>query len=278
MRARLSACRIGSYPPDLRRRQKLRTCTLGSGSSGNATFVATDAVRVLFDAGLSCRQIELRLDRIGEDYHALDAVVVSHEHTDHVQGLEVLARKSDVQVYVTRLTANALTWKKTAPTLIPFEAGREFSIGDLEIETFTVSHDAIDPVGFCIRNRDRKLSIATDLGYVTDSVRHHLLGSDTLVIESNHDLEMLKSGPYPWDLKQRVMSRSGHLSNSAVAEYLSNDWDRRAGTIVLAHLSGNNNHPTIAEMDAQKALESVQASRSKVLVASQHEPLPVLEV
>lgn len=235
-------------------------------------------MRVLFDAGLSCRQIELRLDSIGEDFRALDAVVVSHEHSDHVQGLEVLARKSDVPVYATRLTADALTWKKTAPRLIHFEAGREFSIGDLEIGTFTVSHDAIDPVGFCIRNRARKLSIATDLGYVTDSVRHHLLGSDALVIESNHDLEMLKAGPYPWDLKQRVMSRTGHLSNTAVAEFLSNDWDGRAGTIVLAHLSGNNNHPTIAEMDARKALDSVQATRAEVLVASQGEPLPVLEV
>lgn len=220
----------------------------------------------------------MRLASIGEDFRALDAVVVSHEHTDHVQGLEVLARKSEVQVYATQLTANALTWKKTVPPLVPFEAGRKFSIGDLEIETFTVSHDAIDPVGFCIRNRDRKLSIATDLGYITDSVRYHLLHSDALVIESNHDLEMLKSGPYPWELKQRVMSRDGHLSNTAVAEFLSNDWDRRARTIVLAHLSGNNNHPALAELDAQKALDSVQAGRAKVLVASQHEPLPVLEV
>lgn len=274
----MAACPVGTCSRRRWRRNKLRTCTLGSGSSGNATFVATDAVRVLFDAGLSCRQIELRLASIGEDFRALDAVVVSHEHTDHVQGLEVLARKSEVQVYATQLTANALTWKKTAPPMVPFEAGRKFSIGDLEIETFTVSHDAIDPVGFCIRNRDRKLSIATDLGYITDSVRYHLLHSDALVIESNHDLEMLKSGPYPWELKQRVMSRDGHLSNTAVAEFLSNDWDRRARTIVLAHLSGNNNHPAIAELDAQKALESVQAGQAKVLVASQHEPLPVLEV
>lgn len=220
----------------------------------------------------------MRLESIGEDYRSLDAVVVSHEHTDHVQGLEVLARKSGVPVYVTRPTADALTWKKTTPPLVPFEAGRGFSIGDLDIETFTVSHDAVDPVGFCIRNRGRKLSIATDLGYVTDSVRHHLLRSDTLVIESNHDLDMLKSGPYPWDLKQRVMGRAGHLSNAAVAEFLSDDWDRRAGTIVLAHLSGNNNHPALAEMDARKALESVHASSSEVLVASQHKPLPVLEV
>ena len=181
-------------------------------------------------------------------------------------------------VYATKLTAAELSWKKSTPALVPFEAGREFAIGDLDIQTFTVSHDAIDPVGFCVRNRGCKLSIATDLGYITDSVRYHLLGSDALVLESNHDLEMLKSGPYPWDLKQRVMSRDGHLSNAAVAEYLSSDWDRGARMIVLAHLSGNNNHPVIAEMDAHNALVSVGADSIKLLVAKQDQPLPVLEL
>lgn len=256
----------------------LRACVLGSGSSGNATFVATDRVRVLFDAGFSCRQIERRLASIGEDAAALDAVVVSHEHSDHVKGLDVLARKTGVPIHVTRLTADTLSWKDKAPELSYFEAGSGFAIGDLDIDTFTLSHDAIDPVGFCVRSHGRKLSIATDLGYMTDSVRYYLRGSDLLVLESNHDLEMLKSGPYPWELKQRVMSRSGHLSNSAVAEYLAKDWDRGARTIVLAHLSSNNNHPAIAEMDAKAAVESVRAEETAILVAAQDTPTAVLPI
>ena len=256
----------------------LRICTLGSGSSGNATFVATGEARVLFDAGFSCRQIQLRLAAIGEDYTTLDAVVISHEHSDHVQGLEVLARKTGVRVLVSQPTSEKLTWKKAAPALEIFEAGREFEIGDLAIGTFTVSHDAVDPVGFCVRQGGRKLSIATDLGYMTDSVRYHLLDSDLIVLESNHDLEMLKSGPYPWDLKQRVLSRAGHLSNAAVAEFLSQHWDRHARTVVLAHLSTNNNHPAIAEMDACGAIDSVRANDTRVVVASQADPTPVFEL
>ncbi len=256
----------------------LRVCVLGSGSSGNATFVATEHTRVLFDAGFSCRQIQLRLAAIGEDFRALDAVVISHEHSDHVQGLAVLSRRTTARVHITRQTLGALPGNPPETETVPFEAGGGFSIGDLDIETFTVSHDAIDPVGFCIRQTGCKLSIATDLGYVTDSVRHHLQDSDMLVLESNHDLDMLKSGPYPWELKQRVMSRAGHLSNAAVAEYLSRDWDRRATKIVLAHLSANNNHPAIAEMDARGALDSARAEATEVYVASQGEPTAVFEV
>lgn len=258
---------------------KLRICVLGSGSSGNATFVATDEIRVLFDAGFSCRQIQVRLESIGEDIGSLDAVVISHEHSDHVQGLEVLARKTGVRIYVTQPTRSVLSWKKSAPEeFVEFEAGRGFAIGDLDIETFTVSHDAIDPVGFCVRGPGSKLSIATDLGYMTDSVRYHLANSDMLVLESNHDLDMLKSGPYPWELKQRVMSRDGHLSNTAVAEYLSSEWDRRSRKIVLAHLSSNNNHPAIAELDARGALDSVRAHATDVFVASQHAPTAVFDL
>ena len=235
-------------------------------------------MRVLFDAGFSCRQIQLRLEAIGEDFRALDAIVVSHEHSDHVKGIEVLARKTGVKVYATQLTASALAWKKSAPKMATFEAGGRFRVRDLEIETFTISHDAIDPVGFCVYGKDSKLSIATDLGYVTDSARYHLLKSDLLVLESNHDLEMLKSGPYPWEIKQRVMSRDGHLSNTAVAEYLAKDWDRSSGTIVLAHLSTNNNHPAIAEMDAQSALDQVGARSTELVVASQDMPTAVFRV
>ena len=211
------------------------------------------------------------------DYTTLDAVVVSHEHTDHVKGLEVLNRQTGVRIFATQLTKSALTWKNAEPEIALFEAGTAFSVGDLEIETFTISHDAIDPVGFCARTNGAKISIVTDLGYMTDSVRYHLAGTDLLVLESNHDLEMLKSGPYPWEIKQRVMSRDGHLSNAAAAEYLRKDWDRKARTVVLAHLSAQNNHPAIAEMDARAALGSASAA-TQLVVARQDRPTTVFEL
>ncbi len=253
----------------------VRICVLGSGSSGNSTFVATEKVRVLFDAGINCKQIHERLSAVGEDASELDAVVVSHEHSDHVRGIEVLAKKTGVPVYFTEPTADTLEWNKVKPTIEFFEAGRRFSIGDLEIDTFSISHDAVDPVGFCVRCEGVKLAIATDLGYMSDSVRYHLRGSDFLVLESNHDLEMLRVGPYPWMVKQRVLSRDGHLSNHAAAEFLANDWDRRAQTIVLAHLSGNNNHPALAQMDSQRAIDKVGAAGTELLIASQEKPTAV---
>lgn len=256
----------------------LQVCVLGSGSSGNATFVSSGGTRVLFDAGFSCRQIQLRLAQIGEDFRDLDAVVVSHEHSDHVKGLEVLARRTDVRVFASERTAPYLSWKREPPDLLTFAAGSSIAIGEIEVRTFTVSHDAVDPVGFCVRGDRRRAAIVTDLGYVTDSVRHHIRRSDLLVLESNHDLEMLKSGPYPWDLKQRVMSRSGHLSNTAVAEYLSQDWDRHSRTVVLAHLSTNNNHPAIAEMGATGAIASAGADDTQVCVAAQDTPTSVFKL
>ncbi len=230
---------------------------------------------MLFDAGFSCRQIQLRLEAIGEDFRELDAIVISHEHSDHINGLAVLSRKTNAAIRMTRQTLSAMPGNFHDAEIVPFEAGGGFAVEDLEVETFTVSHDAIDPVGFCIRHSGKKLSLATDLGYMTDSVRHHLQASDMLILESNHDLDMLKSGPYPWELKQRVMSRAGHLSNASVAEYLLQDWDRRSRQIVLAHLSANNNHPAIAEMDAKGALESARAGATDVYVASQDQPTPV---
>ena len=203
---------------------------------------------------------------------------MSHEHSDHVKGLEVLARRTGLRIYATQLTASALQWKRSVPDLTTFEAGSVFSIASMEIETFTLSHDAIDPVGFSVRQNGCKLSIVTDLGYMTDSVRYHLARSNLLILESNHDLEMLKAGPYPWEVKQRVMSRDGHLSNAAAAEFLSRDWDRESRTVVLAHLSGNNNHPAIAEMEARAALESVGATATELVVATQAEPTRVFEL
>jgi phosphoribosyl 1,2-cyclic phosphodiesterase len=155
-----------------------------------------------------------------------------------------------------------------------FESGHRFQVGDIEVRPFTIPHDAADPVGFTFRAEGIKVGIATDLGYLPVSVRDHLRGCDVLVMESNHDLEMLRGGPYPWSVKQRVMSRVGHLSNLALADFLTNDYDNSASFVVLAHLSEQNNHPEIARREAEKALATRGGLfHNRVLLASQTEAI-----
>jgi phosphoribosyl 1,2-cyclic phosphodiesterase len=166
-----------------------------------------------------------------------------------------LLRKIDKPVYLSRLTAPNITWGDYTPKLETFQAGERFSIGCLEIASFTIPHDASDPVGFTIRAEGVKIGFVTDLGYMPDSIRIHLRGSDFLVLEANHDLDMLKVGPYPWSVKQRVMGRKGHLSNEVVCGYIRQDLDGCLHTLVLGHLSEHNNHPEIVRLMARQALE-----------------------
>ncbi len=254
----------------------LRVNLLGSGSSGNAALVRTDRVRVLIDAGFSFRSLSKRLAAIGEDPRNLDAVLVSHEHSDHIAGLPTLLKKTKIPVYLTDLTADAMEWADPQPAVETFRAGARLTIGDLEIDTFTVPHDAVDPVGFRFRSNGCKVAHVTDLGYMTESIKHAIRGCDMVVLESNHDLEMLKVGPYPWFVKQRVMSRVGHLSNQAVHDFLTSEFDLSTRILVLAHLSGNNNHPAIARMEAEEALKRAGA-KTRLTVASQDEPSEVFE-
>jgi phosphoribosyl 1,2-cyclic phosphodiesterase len=184
----------------------------------------------------------------------------------------MLAKKTKAPFYMTEMTAAALDWGDVAPRIETFSAGSRLAIGDLEIDSFTIPHDAVDPVGFCLRQNGFKLGLVTDLGYMPASIKHSIRGCDLLLLESNHDLEMLKVGPYPWSVKQRVMSRVGHLSNLAVGDFLASDFDRVARTIILAHLSGNNNHPEIARMFAEQALARAGAADTRVLVAAQDSP------
>jgi phosphoribosyl 1,2-cyclic phosphodiesterase len=251
----------------------VRICAIASGSSGNSTFVGTERTRLLVDAGLSYRDTCNRLASIGEDPAALDAIVITHEHCDHVGGLARLAKKLDIPVYMTWLTAPAIEWL-SAPKLELFQAGATLSIGDIEIDSFTIPHDAIDPVGFCIRAQGIKFGIATDLGYVTDSIRFHLRRADLLLLESNHDLDMLKVGPYPWSVKQRVMSRVGHLSNDSVCEFISRDFEPCASALILGHLSQHNNHPEIARIAARQALDQRGLS-TRLVIAQQKTPTEV---
>jgi len=305
----------------------VRMTVLASGSKGNSAVVSSTRTRILVDAGMSCREILKRMQAAGEDPGTLDAILITHEHQDHVQGLSVTARKLGIPVYFTEATHRAwMRWmtprkrltyaewleqrqqeaaKKKAeaeasaampdpdaenpfyreaelaecaaeeeemqatedkagekaepdPCALPgveyFRAGTNFSIGDISISAFTIPHDAIDPVGFVFQTEGIRIGLATDLGYMPPNVSLQLRGCDILMLESNHDLEMLRDGPYPWSVKQRVMSRVGHLSNDAAANFLETHYDGQASYVVLAHLSESNNLPELARVAAERAL------------------------
>lgn len=254
---------------------------LASGSRGNTAIIESSGARILVDAGISCRETFKRLKAMGRDPHTVSAVLITHEHCDHIYGLATLAKKLKVPVFMTAPTHHA--WARSLrdacgempeiAKLEIFSAGRSFQIADITVIPFTIPHDAADPVGFTFRAEGAKIGIATDLGYMPASVRDHLRGCDVLVIESNHDLEMLRIGPYPWPVKQRVMSRVGHLSNQSLAEFLAQDYDGVASYIVLAHLSEQNNHPEIARQAAEKALGPQRSFlNNRVMLATQNAP------
>jgi phosphoribosyl 1,2-cyclic phosphodiesterase len=255
---------------------------LASGSRGNSAVVQTSKTKILVDAGISCRETFKRLKVLGEDPRSLSAILITHEHSDHVYGLLTLAKKVKVPVFMTGATHQ--TWAKAQrdengvrpelERLEIFASGRSLQVGDIAITPFTIPHDAADPVGFTFRAEGVKIGFATDLGYVPASVCDHLRRCEVLVMESNHDVEMLRVGPYPWSVKQRVMSRVGHLSNDALAEFFNSDYDGEAAYVVLAHLSEHNNHPELARGAAEKALGPRQTLlRNRVMLASQTEPL-----
>jgi phosphoribosyl 1,2-cyclic phosphodiesterase len=335
----------------------VRFTVLASGSKGNCTVVSGGRTKILVDCGLSCRELFRRMKVAGEDPQALDAIVITHEHQDHINGVSVTARKLGIPVYFTEGThrawsrwisprrqmtysqwleqcrkqaaatqaeadatsleaeqdeselveevspqpvspemvrkaaettleadsplgssAEQLPAKPKDPAWLPavehFQAGQPFEIGDIAVSPFTIPHDAVDPVGFVFQAEGVRMAVATDLGYVTPNVRAQLKGLDLLLLESNHDLEMLKDGPYPWSVKQRVLSRVGHLSNEAASSFLENDYDGQAVYVILAHLSESNNLPELAKLAAERALvtrPSLLANR--LLLASQHDPL-----
>jgi len=339
---------------------------LASGSKGNSTLIASGTTRILVDAGLSCRELLRRMELVGEDPASLNAILITHEHLDHVAGLAVLARRLKIPVFFTeqthrawvrmltpRTTMSYAKWLdmmqrekearavetanahapahtvlalmpagissavapedsavdglsaadagdvlmdapeaeacepvesaakvKADPAFLPaveyFKAGQDFCIGDIDVNPFTIPHDAADPCGFVFhaRHESIRMAVATDLGYIPPNVKQALKSVDVLLLESNHDLEMLKDGPYPWSVKQRVLSRVGHLSNHACAEFLLRDYDGGAHTIVLGHLSEQNNLPELALLAAEQAIGNrMTLLGNRVLLAAQDAPL-----
>ena len=317
----------------------VRFTVLASGSKGNSTVVTGGRTSILVDAGLSCRELFRRMRLAGENPEALNGIVITHEHADHVNGVAVTARKLGIPVYFTEATHRGwMRWltprkqmsyaewmermrrqanermldsdpaeeekeaaaatettsdapeiaatcgeqkppsRKEDPTWLPalefFRPGEAFSIGDLTIHPFTTPHDAADPVGFVLEAEGIRMGYATDLGYMPPNVKEQLKKLDLLLLEANHDLEMLRDGPYPWAVKQRVLSRVGHLSNDATADFLLKDYDGGAAHIILAHLSENNNLPELAKLAVERALcHHPSLLGNRLLIASQQEPL-----
>ncbi|HUX08875.1 MAG TPA: MBL fold metallo-hydrolase [Acidobacteriota bacterium] len=252
----------------------IEVTVLGSGSSGNATLIRSERTSILIDAGFSHRQLKLRMASVGWDPARLDAVIISHEHTDHICGLRVLCKRHSMPVFSAEATFASRRFDEMGLTRIEHvNAGEEFSIGDLDIKPFSVPHDAADPLGFIVRCNGMTLGHVTDLGYAPELTARSLQECNILVLESNHDPDMLLYGPYPWPIKQRILSRTGHLSNSASSELLAKVASSDLAVVFLAHLSQQNNTPELALQAHTKVVGAAAGLYGpEIVVTAQHAP------
>ncbi len=251
----------------------LAICMLASGSKGNATYISSGDTSILIDAGLSGIELQRRLASRNLDPEYLDAIIVTHEHSDHVQGVGVLSRRFKLPVYINQKTRKASTGLGKLYDTNSIECGKTFHIRDLTVHPFSISHDAEDPVGFTIGQNGTSIAIATDLGIATSMVKEHLKHCSLLILEANHDPKMLETGPYPWPLKQRIKGRTGHLSNTSSKILLEELQHDNLQHVILAHLSETNNTPQLAFAEVAKALTRCKA---KLTVADQHTSSPII--
>ena len=238
---------------------ELRFAPLFSGSSGNAVYVGCDAGHVLVDAGVSATRILAEMKRVGIDPGSLQALVITHEHIDHIRGAGVLSRKLDLPIYATPGTWAAMEGKIGAvaeKNIRVFQTEQDFFVGGINVQSFPTPHDAAESVGYLFTVAGKRLSVATDIGCVRDSWMNYVRGSDAVILESNYDPDMLQAGPYPYDLKKRIMSRRGHLSNDDAGRTAAELVRSGARQIVLGHLSKENNFPELAERSCALQLES----------------------
>lgn len=227
----------------------LQLCSIASGSSGNCIYLGTDDTKILIDCGLSGKRIAQGLNSIGINPQDIDAILVTHEHIDHINGVGVMSRRYDIPIY-----ANSCTWKAMDKkigeikdkNIKVFDNLKPFDLGNIDIKPYSIPHDAANPVGYCFFSGGKKVALATDLGHVTDEIKSNLFDSDLLVLESNHDVEMLKMGSYPWPLKQRILGENGHLSNDTAGIIISELVENNVSKVILAHLSKENNFPELA--------------------------------
>ncbi len=257
----------------------LRFTILGSGSSGNCACLETDDSCVLIDAGFSGSKIEERLQSIGRSLRTVQAIFLTHEHSDHVCGLGMLSKRHSIPVYCNRLTAESL--RPSLPHFQGwrlFETGASFIHGDLTIESFSVPHDAYDPVGFVFHHALGNIGFLTDLGYATRLVIERVKKTRALVLEANHDLNMLKNDVRrPWSVKQRILSRHGHLSNDSAAEVAVQLADGEIEDVYLGHLSSECNEPALARETVQRQLNEKTTSKMRLHETSPQRPCQTLE-
>jgi phosphoribosyl 1,2-cyclic phosphodiesterase len=251
---------------------------LGSGSAGNSYYFESDGTSILVDAGFGPRETKKRLETIGRDAESLRAIVLTHEHHDHIRGAERLARKYGIPIYLTHGTLAASTIDTTETRVVVFENNSTFSIGELNVHARRTLHDAADPACFVIESRDgTRVGLASDLGCADDPVVEHLRRCDGLFFESNHDLDMLRLGTYPWSLKRRIMSRFGHLSNDDSLAALQKLIDSELKALCLIHLSQKNNHESIVREMATALLDR-KGAQLELRIAKQFEPTGVFTI
>ncbi len=259
----------------------MRFCPLCSGSSGNATYIEAGSARILIDAGLSCKRITELLQMIGVDPCTLSAILVTHEHIDHVRGVNILSKKYDLPVY-----ANADTWsvlkapfKDVAPkNVCVFESDRDFYLSGVRILPFSVPHDAIHAVGYTLFFGGHKVGVCTDLGHVDARILSILSGCDLLLFEANHDVDMLMAGSYPYLLKKRILSGSGHMNNDDCGRALVKLHETGVKNVILGHLSRENNYPALAMVAVRAALEGAGIDDMQLAIAAREEPTGVFEI
>ncbi len=258
----------------------IKLCVLASGSSGNCTFIGTETTRILIDAGLSAKKTAERLAVIGESPESLDAICVTHEHSDHIAGIRVLQKKHGIPVYANGGTLEGIrpSMKGQELTSRQFTTGSSFEIGDICMEPFSVPHDAYEPVGFVVRSGGSSVGMATDIGIVTNLLREKMRSCDVVVIEANHDEAMLHDAPRPWSLKQRILSNQGHLSNRASAGLIAEIAGKQLTHLFLAHLSGDCNSPSHARHEFESVLSAGGHDHVNLFVAGAAEVSTVLEL
>jgi phosphoribosyl 1,2-cyclic phosphodiesterase len=251
----------------------MNVCLLASGSKGNSLLLSHGQSRLLIDAGLSAREITRRLALAGVAPEAVTAILVTHEHVDHVRGLGLLSRRHQLPVFLHHATAGTLHDNQRLESLVEIETGEELVIGDFGVRAFPVTHDAAATVGFVVHGSFGKIGIATDLGIATRLVAEELRNCRCLILESNHDEELLRDGPYPWPLKQRIRGNHGHLSNRDSSALLDTLCWEGLETVCLAHLSETNNHPGLAEAAAREVLDRQTCCRPSLLLGRQDRPV-----
>ncbi|UCH88379.1 MAG: MBL fold metallo-hydrolase [Thermoplasmata archaeon] len=257
----------------------LNICVLNSGSSGNSTVIYTGKTSIMLDAGLSGKETVKRLNEIGLSPNQFSGILVSHGHRDHTSGVGVLARRFKIPVFLNKKTHIEISpYVGEIPILKSVRSGSSFDIGDIQIETFSVSHDSSDPMGFIFKSNHSRIAHITDLGNVTPAILKKIRDMDLIVIESNHDIDMLINGSYPEYLKRRILGPKGHLSNIAAANALVEAIGSITKAVILAHLSEDNNHPDLVHSTVHEILEEEGLGDIALTIASRYSAIPVINI